>query len=159
MLRIGQSTDIHPLKAGRKMILGGITIESDFGPDGHSDADVLTHAIAEAMLGALALGDLGKHFPDTDPKYKGISSLLILKEVVKLIEEKGWQLVNVDSLVLLEAPKLALYNEAIRASLANTLHVSIDQVSVKATRGEKLGYIGRGEGIVAQAVVLLEKTT
>jgi 2-C-methyl-D-erythritol 2,4-cyclodiphosphate synthase len=159
MLRIGQSTDIHPLKAGRKMILGGIAIENDFGPDGHSDADVLTHAIAEAMLGALALGDLGKHFPDTDLKYKGISSLILLGKVVDLVEEKGWQLVNVDSLVLLEAPKLAPYNEAIRASLAKTLHVTIDQVSVKATRGEKLGFIGRGEGIVAQAVVLLEKTT
>lgn len=158
MLRIGQSTDIHPLKAGRKMILGGITIENDFGPDGHSDADVLTHAIAEAMLGALALGDLGKHFPDTDPQYKGISSLILLGKVVDLVQEKGWQLVNVDSLVLLEAPKLAHFNEAIRASLAKTLHVSIDQVSVKATRGEKLGFIGRGEGIVAQAVVLLEKT-
>ncbi len=157
MLRIGQSTDIHPLKAGRKMILGGILIESDFGPDGHSDADVLTHAIAEAMLGALALGDLGKHFPDTDPKYQGISSLLILEEVVKLVEDKGWHLVNVDSLVLLEAPKLAQYNEAIRISLAQSLHVSLDQVSVKATRGEKLGFIGRSEGIVAQAVVLLEK--
>lgn len=159
MLRIGQSTDIHPLKAGRKMILGGITIENDFGPDGHSDADVLTHAIAEAMLGALALGDLGKHFPDTDPNNKGISSLTLLGLVVEMVEEKGWQLVNVDSLVLLEAPKLASYNEAIRASLAKTLHVSIDQVSVKATRGEKLGFIGRGEGIVAQAVVLLQKTT
>lgn len=158
MLRIGQSTDIHPLKAGRKMILGGITIENDFGPDGHSDADVLTHAIAEAMLGALALGDLGKHFPDTDPQYKGISSLILLEKVVDLVQEKGWQLVNVDSLVLLEAPKLAHYNEAIRASLAKTLHVSIDQVSVKATRGERIGFIGRGEGIVAQAVVLLEKT-
>jgi 2-C-methyl-D-erythritol 2,4-cyclodiphosphate synthase len=157
MLRIGQSTDIHPLKAGRKMILGGIHIENDFGPDGHSDADVLTHAIAEAMLGALALGDLGKHFPDTDPRYTGISSLLLLEEVVTLIENKGWHLVNVDSLVLLEEPKLAQYNESIRISLANTLHVSIDQVSVKATRGEKLGFIGRGEGIVAQAVVLLQK--
>lgn len=159
MLRIGQSTDIHPLQAGNKMILGGILIENDFGPVGHSDADVLTHAIAEAMLGALALGDLGKHFPDTDPAYKGISSLLILAEVVKLIEGLGWRLVNVDSLVLLEAPKLASYNQAIRTSLASFLHVSIDQVSVKATRGEKLGFIGRGEGIVAQAVVLLEKTT
>jgi 2-C-methyl-D-erythritol 2,4-cyclodiphosphate synthase len=157
MLRIGQSTDIHPLKAGRQLILGGIHIENDFGPDGHSDADVLTHAIAEAMLGALALGDLGKHFPDTDVRYKGISSLLILEEVVKLIEGKGWRLVNVDSLVLLEAPKLAKYNETIQASLAHVLHVSIDQVSVKATRGEKLGFIGRGEGIAAQAVVLLEK--
>jgi len=158
MLRIGLSTDIHPLKVGREMILGGIYIDNDFGPDGHSDADVLTHAIAEAMLGALALGDLGKHFPDTDPRYKGISSLLILKEVVRMIEERGWRLVNVDSMVLLEAPKLAIYNEAIRTSLAYVLHVSIDQVSVKATRGEKLGFIGRGEGIAAQAVVLLEKT-
>lgn len=157
MLRIGQSTDIHPLKIGRDMVLGGVPIESDLGPDGHSDADVLTHAIAEAMLGALALGDLGKHFPDTDPRYKGISSILLLQEVVMKVEALGWHLVNVDSLVLLEAPKLAKYNDAIRIKLANALHVSTDQVSVKATRGEKLGFIGRGEGIAAQAVVLLEK--
>jgi len=157
MLRIGQSTDIHPLKIGRDMVLGGVLIESDLGPDGHSDADVLTHAIAEAMLGALALGDLGKHFPDTDPRYKGISSILLLQEVVMKVEALGWHLVNVDSLVLLEAPKLAKYNDAIRINLANALHVSTDQVSVKATRGEKLGFIGRGEGIAAQAVVLLEK--
>ena len=109
------------------------------------------------MLGALALGDLGKHFPDTDPRYKGISSILLLQEVVMKVETLGWHLVNVDSLVLLEAPKLAKYNDAIRISLANALHVSTDQVSVKATRGEKLGFIGRGEGIAAQAVVLLEK--
>lgn len=157
MLRIGQSTDIHPLKIGRDMVLGGVPIESDLGPDGHSDADVLTHAIAEAMLGALALGDLGKHFPDTDLRYKGISSILLLQEVVMKVEALGWHLVNVDSLVLLEAPKLAKYNDAIRIKLANALHVSTDQVSVKATRGEKLGFIGRGEGIAAQAVVLLEK--
>ncbi len=157
MLRIGQSTDIHPLRIGRDMVLGGVPIESDLGPEGHSDADVLTHAIAEAMLGALALGDLGKHFPDTDPRYKGISSILLLQEVVMKVEALGWHLVNVDSLVLLEAPKLAKYNDAIRISLANALHVSTDQVSVKATRGEKLGFIGRGEGIAAQAVVLLEK--
>lgn len=157
MLRIGQSTDIHPLRIGRDMVLGGVPIESDLGPEGHSDADVLTHAIAEAMLGALALGDLGKHFPDTDPRYKGISSILLLQEVVMKVEALGWHLVNVDSLVLLEAPKLAKYNDAIRINLANALHVSIDQVSVKATRGEKLGFIGRGEGIAAQAVVLLEK--
>lgn len=157
MLRIGQSTDIHPLRIGRDMVLGGVSIESDLGPEGHSDADVLTHAIAEAMLGALALGDLGKHFPDTDPRYKGISSILLLQEVVMKVEALGWHLVNVDSLVLLEAPKLAKYNDAIRIKLANALHVSTDQVSVKATRGEKLGFIGRGEGIAAQAVVLLEK--
>ncbi len=159
MLRIGQSTDIHPLKVGRDMVLGGVPIECDFGPDGHSDADVLTHAIAEAMLGALALGDLGKFFPDTDPKYKGISSILLLDKVVSMIEGLGWHLVNVDSLVLIERPKLAPYNVAIRTNLANALHVSVDAVSVKATRGEKLGFIGRGEGVVAQAIVLLEKTT
>ena len=157
MLRIGQSTDIHPLRVGRDMVLGGVLIESDLGPDGHSDADVLTHANAEAMLGALALGDLGKHFPDTDPRYKGISSILLLQEVVMKVEALGWHLVNVDSLVLLEAPKLAKYNDAIRINLAKALHVSTDQVSVKATRGEKLGFIGRGEGIAAQAVLLLEK--
>ncbi len=155
MFRIGQSSDIHQLVKGRKLILGGVEIESELGLLGHSDADALLHAIAEAMLGALALGDLGHHFPDTDEKWKGVSSLLILKEVEKKIAEKGYHVVNVDSLILIEKPKMAPHIEQMRQSIAEALHVDLDRISVKATRGEKLGYVGRSEGVLAQAVVLL----
>lgn len=155
MFRIGQSSDIHQLVKGRKLILGGVEIESELGLLGHSDADALLHAIAEAMLGALALGDLGHHFPDTDEKWKGVSSLLILKEVEKKIAEKGYHVVNVDSLILIEKPKMAPHIEQMRQNIAEALHVDLDRISVKATRGEKLGYVGRGEGVLAQAVVLL----
>ncbi len=156
-MRIGQSTDIHPLVEDRELILGGVHIESLLGAFGHSDADVLVHAIAESILGALALGDLGKHFPDTDPKYKGISSLLILKEVVKLMDQKGYKIGNIDALVLLEKPKLAPYMPEIKKNLCDVLAVDESQLNVKATRGEKLGYVGRMEGIMAQAVCLLEE--
>lgn len=155
MFRIGQSSDIHQLVKGRKLILGGVEIESELGLLGHSDADALLHAIAEAMLGALALGDLGHHFPDTDEKWKGVSSLLILKEVEKKIAEKGYHVVNVDSLILIEKPKTAPHIEQMRQNIAEALHVDVDRISVKATRGEKLGYVGRSEGVLAQAVVLL----
>lgn len=155
MFRIGQSSDIHQLVKGRKLILGGVEIESELGLLGHSDADALLHAIAEAMLGALALGDLGHHFPDTDEKWKGVSSLLILNEVEKKIAEKGYHVVNVDSLILIEKPKMAPHIEQMRQNIAEALHVDVDRISVKATRGEKLGYVGRSEGVLAQAVVLL----
>jgi len=155
MFRIGQSSDIHQLVKGRKLILGGVEIESELGLLGHSDADALLHAIAEAMLGALALGDLGHHFPDTDEKWEGVSSLLILKEVEKKIAEKGYHVVNVDSLILIEKPKMAPHIEQMRQNIAEALHVDLDRISVKATRGEKLGYVGRSEGVLAQAVVLL----
>ncbi len=155
MFRIGQSSDIHQLVKGRKLVLGGVEIESELGLLGHSDADALLHAIAEAMLGALALGDLGHHFPDTDEKWKGVSSLLILKEVEKKIAEKGYHVVNVDSLVLIEKPKMAPHIEQMRQNIAEALHVDLDRISVKATRGERLGYVGRSEGVLAQAVVLL----
>lgn len=155
MFRIGQSSDIHQLVKGRKLILGGVEIESELGLLGHSDADALLHAIAEAMLGALALGDLGHHFPDTDEKWKGVSSLLILEEVEKKIAEKGYHVVNVDSLILIEKPKMAPHIEQMRQNIAEALHVDLDRISVKATRGEKLGYVGRSEGVLAQAVVLL----
>ena len=155
MFRIGQSSDIHQLVKGRKLILGGVEIESELGLLGHSDADALLHAIAEAMLGALALGDLGHHFPDTDEKWKGVSSLLILKEVEKKIAEKGYHVVNVDSLILIEKPKMAPHIEQMRQNIAEALHVDLDRISVKATRGEKLSYVGRSEGVLAQAVVLL----
>lgn len=156
-MRIGQSTDIHPLVQGRDLILGGVKIESPVGAQGHSDADALTHAIAEALLGALALGDLGKHFPDTDPRYKGISSLIILKECVSKVHEAGYTIGNIDALVLIERPKLAPYMPQMKASLCSVLGIEENQLNLKATRGEGLGFIGRGEGLMAQVVCLLEK--
>jgi 2-C-methyl-D-erythritol 2,4-cyclodiphosphate synthase len=156
-MRIGQSTDIHPLVEGRPLILGGVLIESPLGCLGHSDADALTHAIAESILGALALGDLGKHFPDTDPRYKGISSLLILKEVVAKMKAMNYTIGNIDALVLLEKPKMAPYIPAMKEKLCEILEIQADQLNLKATRGEKLGFVGHSEGLVAQAVCLLEK--
>lgn len=156
-MRIGQSSDIHQLVKGRKLILGGVEIPSDLGLLGHSDADALTHAIAEAVLGALALGDLGSHFPDKDPAYKDINSMILLEKVYDLMKEKGYRIGNVDSLVLIEKPKLAPYIEQMRENYANVLHCDTDRISVKATRGEGIGFVGRREGVLAQAVVLLEK--
>lgn len=155
MMRIGQSTDIHRLVEGRDLILGGVKIESELGLLGHSDADCLLHAIAEAVLGALALGDLGKHFPDTSEKFKGISSLIILEKVYEKMHDKGYEIGNVDALILIEKPKMAPHIEAMRENIAKALHTSIDNISVKATRGEKMGFIGNQEGVAAQAVVLL----
>lgn len=157
MIRIGQSTDIHRLKKGRKLILGGVEIPCEFGLDGHSDADVLIHAVAESLLGALALGDLGSHFPDTDPTYKNIDSRKLLQHVINLVENKGFHLVNLDALILAQKPKLAPYISQMRDNLAHDLHCSIDQVSVKATTAEKLGFIGHEEGMAAQCVCLVEK--
>ncbi len=156
-MRIGQSTDIHRLKEGRKLILGGVEIPHTMGLDGHSDADALTHAVAEAILGALALGDLGHWFPDTDPKWEGADSLKILAEVVQMMKERGYRIGNVDSLILIEKPKMAPHIEQMRTNFARVLECDIDQVSVKATRGEKMGFVGRKEGVAAQAVVLLER--
>ena len=156
-MRIGKSSDIHALGKDRKLILGGVEIESELGLVGHSDADALLHAVAEAILGALALGDLGKHFPDTDDKWKGISSLIILEEVYKMMDERGYKIGNVDSLVLIEKPKMAPHIEKMRENIAKALHTDIDNISVKATRGEGLGFIGRSEGVLAEAVVLLEE--
>ena len=156
-MRIGQSTDIHRLKEGRKLILGGVEIPHTMGLDGHSDADALTHAVAEAILGALALGDLGHWFPDTDPKWEGADSLKILTEVVRMMKERGYRISNVDSLILIEKPKMAPHIEQMRKNFARVLECDIDQVSVKATRGEKMGFVGRQEGVAAQAVVLLER--
>ncbi len=155
-MRIGQSTDIHPLVEDRPLISRGVHIESELGAYGHSDADVLVHAIAESLLGACALGDLGKHFPDTDSKYKGISSLLILKEVAQKVDECGYKIGNIDAIVLLEKPKLAPYMDQIKKNICDVLKIELNQLNVKATRGEKLGYIGRLEGIMAQAVCLIE---
>lgn len=157
MVRIGQSSDIHQLVEGRDLILGGVKIEHTKGLLGHSDADALLHAISEAILGALALGDLGKHFPDTDPKYKGANSLKILSEVYEIMQSKGYKIGNVDSLIMIEKPKMAPHIDQMRNNIAKALHCEEDQISVKATRGEKLGFVGREEGVLAQAIVLLEK--
>lgn len=157
MIRIGQSTDIHQLVEGRKLFLGGVEIPHDKGLLGHSDADVLLHAITEAMIGALGLGDIGAHFPDTDPKYKGIDSKTLLAETVALVHRHGYVVGNVDSTVLAEQPKLRPHIEMMCETIAEILQVERNQVNVKATRGEKMGFVGREEGIMAQAVVLMVK--
>lgn len=157
MIRIGQSTDIHQLVEGRKLFLGGVEIPHDKGLLGHSDADVLLHAITEAMIGALGLGDIGAHFPDTDPKYKGIDSKILLAETVALVHRHGYVVGNVDSTVLAEQPKLRPHIEKMCETIAEILQVERNQVNVKATRGEKMGFVGREEGIMAQAVVLMVK--
>ena len=153
--RIGQGYDVHRLVAGRPLILGGVEIPHALGLDGHSDADVLLHAVTDALFGAAALGDIGRHFPDSDPAYKGADSRILLKEAVKLVREKGWEPVNVDCTVIAQKPKLAPHMGKINASLASLLDLPEDCVNVKAKTNEKLGFEGREEGIVAQAAVLL----
>ena len=155
-LRIGNGFDVHALVAGRKLILGGVTIPWDRGLDGHSDADVLLHAVCDAILGALALGDLGAHFPDTDPKWKGADSRMLLRQVMALASHDGWKIGNLDATLIAQAPKLAPHAAAMRANLAADLGCKLDDVSVKATTTEHLGFTGRGEGIAAQAVCLVE---
>jgi len=156
-LKIGQGFDIHRLVEKRKLILGGIHIPFDLGLLGHSDADVLVHAIMDAMLGALCLGDIGLHFPQEDSKYKDISSIKLLHYVKQLINTKGYNIINIDSTILAQQPKLLPYINDIRANLANELELDVDCVSVKATTTEKLGEIGKSLAIAAQAVILLEK--
>lgn len=156
-MRIGQSTDIHRLCEGRKLVLGGVEIPSDLGLLGHSDADALTHAAAEAILGALALGDLGHWFPDTDPKWKGVNSQIILKEVASMMKQKGYRIGNLDCLVMIEKPKMAPHIQQMRENFAAALECDIEKISVKATRGEGLGFVGERKGVQAQAVVLLEE--
>jgi 2-C-methyl-D-erythritol 2,4-cyclodiphosphate synthase len=153
---VGFGFDLHPLVADRPLVLGGVTVASDRGLGGHSDADVLAHAVGEALLGALALGDLGRHFPDTDPRYQGISSLELLRRVVELVGAQGGRLVNVDATVLAEAPRLAPHLPAMARRLAEALGLPADRVSVKAKSPEGLGLLGRREGIAAMAVVGVE---
>lgn len=155
MFRIGTGYDVHALAAGRRLVLGGVEIASDRGLAGHSDADVLVHAVASALLGALALGDLGTHFPDDDAKWRDASSLDLLRTVHGWIGERGWSVVNVDATVVAQAPRLAPHVAAMRRNLAAALAVGVERVSVKATTAERLGALGRAEGIAAQAVVLL----
>jgi 2-C-methyl-D-erythritol 2,4-cyclodiphosphate synthase len=155
MMRIGHGYDVHQLVAGRDLILGGVKIPHTKGLLGHSDADVLLHAICDACLGAAGLGDLGRHFPDTDPRYKGIDSRDLLRHVEALLDERGWRLENMDSTIIAQAPRLAPHIPAMVTNIAADLGISADCVNVKATTTEKLGFAGREEGIAAHAVVLL----
>lgn len=155
-IRIGHGYDVHRLVENRKLILGGVEIPFERGLLGHSDADVLLHAISDALLGAVALGDIGKHFPDTDPRYAGADSMLLLKEVVRLVRNEGYQVGNLDATILCQRPKLAGFIAAMRENIAACCEIPISDVSVKATTEEKLGFTGSGEGIAVHAVALLE---
>lgn len=156
--RIGQGYDVHRLKAGRKLILGGVDIPYEKGLDGHSDADVLVHAIMDALLGAAALGDIGQRFPDSSDEYKGCDSLLLARRVAVLLRGSGYKIVNIDATIVAQAPKLAGHIPAMRRNIADALSIDIDRVSVKATTEERLGFTGSGEGIAAQAVALIVRT-
>lgn len=158
-IRIGHGYDVHKLTENRRLILGGVDIPYEKGLLGHSDADVLLHAIMDSMLGALALGDIGKHFPDTDERYKGADSLELLKEVCRIIRAKGYKVGNIDSTICAQRPKLSPYIDTMRENIAEVCGVDISQVSVKATTEEHLGFTGEGLGISATAVCLLEKAT
>ena len=156
-MRIGLGYDVHKLVSDRKLILGGVEIPYEYGLLGHSDADVLLHAIMDSLLGASALGDIGKHFPDTDPKYKGISSIALLKEVGKLLYENGYKISNIDSTIIAQKPKMAPHIPLMRKTIANALNIDIDQINVKATTEEGLGFTGEGLGISSQSICLLYK--
>lgn len=155
MMRIGMGYDVHKLVEGRKLIIGGVEIPYEKGLLGHSDADVLLHAISDALLGAAALGDIGKHFPDTDPAYKGISSIVLLEHVGKLLEENCFFIENIDATIIAQAPKMRPHIDTMRENIANALGISVEQVNVKATTEEGLGFTGTGEGISSQAICLL----
>lgn len=157
MIRIGNGYDVHVLTEERKLVLGGVEIPHTKGVLGHSDGDVLVHAVMDAMLGALALGDIGKHFPDTDMKYENIDSTILLKRVKELIAERGYKIINLDSIIVLQKPKVKPYIEAMRKRIAEVLEIDVEQVSVKATTEEKLGFTGDESGVKSYCVVLLEK--
>ena len=155
--RIGHGYDVHKLEEGKKFIIGGIEIDHDKGAVGHSDADVVIHVICDAFLGALSLGDIGKHFPDTDNKYKGIASKILLKKVMKLVKEEKYQISNVDVTILLQKPKLRNYIDSMRDTLSNIMEINKSQISVKATTTEGLGFVGREEGVAAHCVCILKQ--
>lgn len=157
MIRIGQSTDIHRLEPGYKLIIGGVTIPHTKGSVGHSDGDCLYHTVCESLIGALALGDLGKLFPDTSDEFKGIDSAVLVERVMKVVKDKGYKVVNIDSTIFLEEPKLYTYKEQMRQNIADLLDIDVDFVSVKATTSEKVGFIGRKEAVMTESVVLVEK--
>ena len=156
-MKIGQGFDVHALVAGRKLIIGGVEIPYHLGLMGHSDADVLLHAICDALLGAVALGDIGRHFPDSDPRYQGIDSRELLRQVVKLVASLGYRVANLDATIIAQAPKMAPHIPAMVANIAADLGVALNVINVKATTTEQLGFTGRGEGIAAQAICLLEQ--
>ena len=155
--RIGHGYDVHKLEEGKKFIIGGIEIDHDKGAVGHSDADVVIHVICDALLGALSLGDIGKHFPDTDDIYKGINSKILLKKVMKLVKEEKYQISNVDVTILLQKPKLRNYIDSMRDTLSNIMDINKSQISVKATTTEGLGFVGREEGVAAHCVCILKQ--
>ncbi len=157
MIRVGLGYDVHRFNDGDHIILGGVKIPYEKGLEAHSDGDVVLHALADAILGAAALGDIGKHFPDTDPEFKGADSRVLLRHVYKIVQEKGYQLVNADVTIIAQAPKMLPHVPAMRANIAADLRVDVDFINVKATTTEKLGFEGRKEGIAVQAVVLIEK--
>lgn len=157
MMRVGQGFDVHALVPGRRLVLGGVHIPHPMGLAGHSDADALLHAICDACLGAAGLGDIGQHFPDTDPQYEGIDSRLLLRRVQASISEIGWQVANIDATVFAEVPRLVPHLPAMQHNIAQDLRIPVDQVNMKSTTTEHLGFIGREEGIAASAIVLLVK--
>ena len=157
MDRVGIGYDVHALCEGRRLVLGGVEIEYERGLAGHSDADVLAHALMDAILGAMRAGDIGAHFPDTDPAWSGVSSLVLVEHVAQIMRRDGWRLADADTVLVLEDPKIAPHRDAMRANLAAALDVSLDAVGVKATTTEGLGFTGRGEGVAAYAVVLLKR--
>lgn len=154
-MRIGTGYDVHKLVEGRRLIIGGVEIPYEKGLLGHSDADVLVHAVMDALLGAAALGDIGKHFPDSDPKYKGADSLMLMREVRRILSENGFEVGNVDATIIAQAPRMSPHIDTMRRNIADALGLDVSQVSVKATTEERLGFTGRGEGISAQAVALI----
>lgn len=156
-IRVGLGHDTHRLASGHTLVLGGVTLSADFGPVGHSDADVLLHALTDALLGAAGLGDIGRWFPDTDPRWARADSTIFVREAVRLLRERGWRVVNLDCTVSAERPKLEPYKEAIRERLAGLLDTAPDAVNVKAKTGERVGPVGRGEAIAADAIVLIRK--
>lgn len=155
-MRIGQGFDVHALVAGRKLVIGGVQIPYEKGLQGHSDADVLLHALCDALIGAAALGDIGALFPDTDPRYQGIDSRHLLREVVRLLDGRGWRIVNVDATIIAQAPRIAPHIPKMRETIAADLGIAVADVNVKARSTEQLGFIGRGEGIAAEAVALID---
>lgn len=155
-MRVGQGYDIHALVEGRKLIIGGVEIPYKKGLAGHSDADVLLHAVCDALIGAAALGDIGTHFPDTDPRYKNIDSRKLLREVGKLVTQHSWRIINIDATLIAEAPKMAPHIPAMVKNIANDLGIEVKDVNVKAKTNEKLGYVGRGEGIAAEAIACIK---
>ena len=157
MIRVGQGYDVHRFNEGDHIILGGVKIDYEQGLEAHSDGDVVLHALCDALLGAAALGDIGKHFPDTDPEFKGADSRVLLRHVYRIVQDKGYRLVNADMTIIAQAPKMAPYIAAMCRNIAGDLNVEVDCINVKATTTEKLGFEGRKEGIAVQAIVLIEK--